>query len=1327
MNDQKNQTPDSGARKSRGGRLARLLRASATVFGAGLVFGALGLLTLALLFAQGDPGLSRRVLSLANDALGTDSTRIAADRVSGRLFGAAELSHPRLLVRTREGNVTWAEAHRMRIEFDLMQFLFGHRHSLRVTIDGPRVDLVHDPRGDLVVPRFATRGGHGPSETTTEIEVRFRDGGFRLDRGGVAFGSIDGELVARVEPDRTTLLVKRLTGRSQMKGRPGLVQVDGRAIVTGHSMRIEPLSVALDSTRVNATVDWDLAAARVVTSSIRFAPLDLGEAMGLLHMEPVVRGKLRGEVTFAGDPTSGSARVRLSGLVEGESVDSVSASGTMVPGAIRVEDMVARVRGGQIEGSGILETRGAMTADLRLRGFDPADLPWLRATPGVPHASLSARVSFAALRARPHPIAEMTVALEPGALGRARIEGGMLHVRHAADGTITLDSARVDIPGGRIAGRGTLGPDRTLALRVSGSVRELGSMTQLLKPVSPEEGTGHLEADVSGPLSAPGFHAKVVLAQGRLSNGLRFDSLLVRARGTLGETARAEATVRASGLTAGRRALGSAIASLSYAGRTLTLVSYRQVQGDTTIAVSGRLAFQPGKATASLDSVLFEVGGRAWRNAGAVEATLAGDRIHVSKLRFGLESGSLDLAGDLWLSEPRLDVRGSVRGLDLARAASPHDSTARVRGTASVDFEARGPLKDPDVTAAVEVLAPQLRGFAADSLTLRVRYEPGLLTLDEARLAGGGGRVEAVGTAEPELPLEDWIRSAVRGDSTWARRMPLELSLQAEGVDLRRLAPLSPSLGTLAGTATARVRVTGTAAEPKLDLSARGVGLAFRGVSVEQASLTGAYQAERLTIQNLSLTRGTAVSTIRGFVPVDLSLGPRRHSVADDSMRLEVRMAEADFSIAAVLVPQIAASSGKLTVNADLAGTPAHPDVTGSLRLREGTLRFAGRDEVLEGVELDGTLNEDGITATRIAAREDKKGQLKGSGWWRYVRGTPLGQYEIKVRARDFTATDRETYLLRFTGDFVIGNGRSASGEAMPLITGSAVLSRGELTWTQEPAGAEERPPTPFLYEVTLEAPRNLWFRNLDTEVELATSGRLLIKNDGQGDYLLGTLDVLRGRYYVCYSKFQIVSGTVSFRTVDKIDPEVTLDAETRVPSADPAQPNEVIKMSLSGPSSQLKVTLYDGDANPALLWKKLCIGQVSSLGSEEVSAGGAGAGGTSDVTLPIRDYLFRNVERWLGDVGIIDTIDLKSGEVTTRTPGVGAPTISSVGVGKYVTPELYLRYSRDFSGTAERKISAEYRVTRYLLLKGEQIQGQQQQGVPETQYNLDLKLRIEY
>ena len=68
------------------------------------------------------------------------------------------------------------------------------------------------------------------------------------------------------------------------------------------------------------------------------------------------------------------------------------------------------------------------------------------------------------------------------------------------------------------------------------------------------------------------------------------------------------------------------------------------------------------------------------------------------------------------------------------------------------------------------------------------------------------------------------------------------------------------------------------------------------------------------------------------------------------------------------------------------------------------------------------------------------------------------------------------------------------------------------------------------------------------------------------------------------------------------------------------------------------------------------------------------------------------------------------------------------------MTPDIYVKYSRNFSGSAEQAqtLSAEYRMTRHLLLRGEQVRpgpGSQlsldQRG--KQQYNLDLKVRLEY
>jgi hypothetical protein len=279
--------------------------------------------------------------------------------------------------------------------------------------------------------------------------------------------------------------------------------------------------------------------------------------------------------------------------------------------------------------------------------------------------------------------------------------------------------------------------------------------------------------------------------------------------------------------------------------------------------------------------------------------------------------------------------------------------------------------------------------------------------------------------------------------------------------------------------------------------------------------------------------------------------------------------------------------------------------------------------------------------------------------------------------------------------------------------------------------------PVPFLYQIVVDVPRNLWYRNLDTEVELQ-NGQLTLQNEGYRDIILGSLEV-KGKYYIYSNEFRVLNGTISFTSLDKIDPDISIEAQTTVrgQSKNTANGSDewAIYQTLSGHSSQLKVHLHDdtGDSE-SYLWKILTIGQF--LPANEASGTLGPTGAAPDATLPVRNYLFRNAERWLADVGFIDTIDLKSGAATGGPQGNS--TIGLLGVGKYVTPELYVKYSRDFSGTAEQaqSLSAEYRVTRHLLLRGEQFRTGPGGATSTTGpvvgsnkpgYNLDLKVRLEY
>ena len=1302
-------------------------------FAALLLLVSMGAGILALLFAKGDPTLSRRIAAFISSSVGSDSTRLESARIHGSIFGGAVLEQPRLVVVTPDGPVPWLIATRLTAEYDTFELLFSRRRTLRMTIDSPVLPLVHDHRGNLVVPRFGRSKRSPLDKTATRIDIRIRDGTISLDRGGVRFGNIAGNAVALLEPQHTTIRVARVSGVSRMPGRPGSIRAEGVAVVSKGHMRFDPLYIALDRSRIRSAIDWDLAHARVVSSRTGLNPLDLAEVMRLLDLAPVTQGSLVGEISFTGDPTSGDAAVRLSGTIAGEPVEALTARANLVPGAVRIEGAFARVKQAEVSGDAVIETRGVLTAEARLKNVDPALLPWWRLPANTPHGLLNGAARVRAIRAKPYPIASVGLDLHQGKLGRLAIDRGMVSARFGQRGDVSIDTAWVDTPGARLLGSGRIAPDSTLAFSFEALVRDLGAMDSLLKPVAMEAGQARITGSIRGRSSAPDYQMRGIITSGRLSNGMAFDSLRLTSRGRLGSPPSAVAELAVARLRAADRPLGDVASTLTITDK-IVIERFRETSGDTTLSLHGDVRFQGKTALATLDSLTVAVGAREWRSQGPVEASLAGDRLQISHLTLAMDPGRLDIAGSAWLNASRVDARANLQGIDLSRVIGPGESPNAPRGIVEGDVLLAGPLADPDIQANLHVARPRLGGVSGDSLSMNLSYAPGALSVSEMRWVAGRGRASLAGSATPRLKFQDWIHALSRGDHSWTSRVDLALTGTAESLDMTTFAPMDTSLRSLRGVTTARVRVSGNAAEPILELEARGSALALHGVEADSAEFSGSYAHRRLTISRLDFTRAGAQSHLEGFIPIDLALYGGRRLLRDQPMAFKLRMANADFGVAALFVPELAASAGKLNVIADVEGTPSRPVIKGSLKLVEGILRVAGRDEVVDGLEVDATFDEHRINVTRILGREGKRGRLSGSGYWQTAEGRRWGDYEFHLHATEFTATDRETYLFRFSGDFLVRDGSNPQGEEVPRITSvaPAMLSRGELTMDLSRSREEPDMPTPLLYDIVIEVPRNLWYRNLDTEVELM-NGQLTLRNEGLRDLILGSLDV-RGKYYMYSSEFRIMSGSISFTTLDRIDPDISIEAQTTL--AGVANETRVIYQTLSGRASQLKVHLHDdGGHSEAYLWKVITIGQFSSAGEEVSATEGLAPNVGPDATLPVRNYLFRNAERWLADVGFIDTIDLKSGTATGPNP-TGNP-IGLLGVGKYVTPELYVKYSRNFSGTAEetQSLSAEYRVTRHLLLRGEQIRGKPLNpaaggvgpNAPLQQYNLDLKVRLEY
>ena len=1026
----------------------------------------------------------------------------------------------------------------------------------------------------------------------------------------------------------------------------------------------------------------------------------------------------------------------MDGDYAGEPVDTLILDAHSRPGAVEISRVEVRVRDAAVQGQGVWNTQGSLAGTFAFQDVNPARLPWWQAPKEMPDGLLAGTAKIQAHRAKPRPDVAAVVELAESRFGKLAIHGGTLRIQSSPEGAVSVDSSFLELPGATVALHGVLASDRSLG-GIHGTIFDLHEFNPLLRPLGAEAGTGRVEARLAGTIDAPTFVSQGDLFGARLTNGLACDTMTVEAQGRLLPKLDLTGDVGARGLSVGSRALGNLDVTVS-GGERLTIERYRQSLGDTLVTLHGVLSFASGGFRADLDSLAVHSGIHNLRNRGRVSVSSLEDHVRVEHLAFDLDPGVLEADIDWDPKGSTIDARGKVTGLDLARVQGFRDSTrARIGGWVEGEFQASGRIEDPIASISVRVDRPAWNGIVGDSLAVDINYVPGVLTVDRAEWVAGKSRASIAGTVRPRFTIEDLTKALEKHDPSWASRATLALEGTVGSFDLGLLAPVDTTLRTLQGEATLRVRATGTAAAPVLDLDVRAPTVGFRGVTGELVGLRMSYKDRRLQIGRCDVRQGEAISKVSGEIPIDLGLYAKERLSRTDPLSLSLRVPGGDLGVLPVLFPEIASASGRITATADVKGTARKPTVTGNVKLVDGKLRLAGRDEIIEGIELDAVFDQERLQITKMTARQGKKGSLSGTGWWRWPTVAPApyeppaigprGDYAFKIKATDFTTTDRLNYLFRLTGSLDIVNARNPAGAVVPSITGNVTIDKGELTIDLSKPAGEPGEPLPILYNINIDIPGNVFYRTLDAEVELESDGIVIFKNEGEGDLALGILNVRGGKYYILTRQFRNLQGTVNFNSPDRIDPEVNISADTTIP--DP-QETHTVYLALSDRVSRLKVRVYDDKGtSPNDLWKALALGQFAPSAGVSVNT----TENTPGVALPISNYLFQNLEHVIGGTGFVDTIDLRSGASAQASGGSTSTSSSSpvsmVGVGKYVTPDLYLKYARDFSGTGEEQINADYRFTRHLLLKGQQINRKASStGTQDAQeYSIDLKVRLEY
>lgn len=739
--------------------------------------------------------------------------------------------------------------------------------------------------------------------------------------------------------------------------------------------------------------------------------------------------------------------------------------------------------------------------------------------------------------------------------------------------------------------------------------------------------------------------------------------------------------------------------------------------------LGGQLRGRPlsGHAQLAIDAARYSgelaltLGGSRIEAKGRVDTTLAVDA-HVDPLQLedllpgasGRLQGQISLRGTPTMPDVRIDLQGQslVYRAFRASALQLHGQLPWSQGDGTLSVEAA----DVHAGAALASLHANLRGALSRLVVeLDARGEAGALNIaGSARQTGmrWQGQLTRLSLAPTQgsawalrspsswrwdghaIGISDTCLQATLGGSlcasgAWPRP---GITLTGNALPLALLADWLPAREdgrrwALDGTLDLDARIASTAAgwdaSARVQSTSGGVrsGARARRVLFGYRDLKLALQANPQRIEgsvNAGLSGG-------GNLDVQLATGWDASAPLAGSLRASTK----ELTWLELLSPDLAEPGGLLSIDVKLSGSRGQPRLGGSARLQAFSAELPALGIGIDQGEVDLQAREDGSASIRGSAITGKgRLQIDGSLGW-LDDSTPL---QMSIRGSDVLLADTRQLRLLASPDL-----RVAWRTGTPIeVRGEVLVPEADLHLERLQAGVSPSPdvvvldpakPAPTSAPIAVDVDLGL---RVGDKVRLdgygltgTLSGSLRVRQaPGRAALATGALEV-GGRYRAYGQNLQITRGKLAWSNSAIGDPTLDIRAERHVGDV-------VAGVAVSGRASAPQASVY---SNPAMSQSEalayLTLGRpLSTLTGPEARQLGAARSALNAGAGLLAAELGNRIG--LDDAGVSQSRAL-GGEV--------------LGIGKYLSPRLYVSYGVALLGTGQVV------TLKYLLKKGFDIQ----------------------
>jgi autotransporter translocation and assembly factor TamB len=685
-------------------------------------------------------------------------------------------------------------------------------------------------------------------------------------------------------------------------------------------------------------------------------------------------------------------------------------------------------------------------------------------------------------------------------------------------------------------------------------------------------------------------------------------------------------------------------------------------------------------------------------NEEPIRLTLHPGGLKIDSLRLGSGDAKLWAAGSV--APGRADeLTIGVSSLDLSRIAPLFSEPLPIDGIVAGTLAVNGALSAPKIEGKLQVTHGRAARLQSVELDCALFFEQEILSIDATLRGPAGERASAAGRVPVRLSLLPFSVGWAPGD--------LNMTASAENWRLSALPVPLPGQAQPEGRLNLSARITGTAASPAAvidatvsDGSVLLPGKAHERFGFSSLALTADCRGGKAAIQAEMTREELVVARLEGTLPLRFSLDPAMFSPAPDG--LEAKIFADGFRASVLPIPGRFGVDldGRLKIDLRLSGALSAPEINGTVALEDGRLVLPRYGLSYEEASARLRVETGRLTIEALTLSGDSEGRIAAAGSID-LEGLQPVRFDLNVSGDNLLVSHRRSLTARVRPALFL-----TGGPEFPVLSGELTILESRLNLDrlsdQGPAeiqvigetqadsdtvviGAETEAGSSFLAplsaDVAVVIPKNSWMRGQGLNAEIG--GEIRLQKEPGGPFTLtGSLSTLRGFYVFQGKRFVINEGTVTFIGLKEPNPNLAIEAETRIQDVR-------IFVRISGTAKDIRLTL---DSDPAMDQSEIISYVVFGKSGEDAKTGEAIS--AEKAALQMAGSLTASqLNQIFGDTFIVDTIYIDPGQ----GDDLGQGTLS---MGKYVTSDLFVSYRQSFDLDQLHQLEVIYELTPNLDLE---------------------------